>query len=104
MDAQDIILQIKQDNSNAVVKMAELKKTIDSLKNNNKELNNTQKELVKEMNELAKAGKGTSNEFKELEKSYNNNTQLIVENNQATAELSRQMKDQSMQVSILVKS
>ena len=74
---EQIILQVKADNSEAITQMAKLTQETTKLKDENAKLTKQNKESQKAMSDLAKEGKKNSDEYKALEASIaKNNTTL----------------------------
>lgn len=97
-ETQDILLQIKIDNSQTLTGMADLTDEITKLKDANKALTKTTKEQNDELKKLgAELGKDSA-EYKKAEKALNENRVAIEANKQAVKTLSAEYNNQAKSV------
>lgn len=84
---EEIILQIKTDNSEAITQMAKLTQETAKLKDENAKLSKSNKDASTAMKELAASGKKNSEEYKTLESAVNKNNATLEANKAAIKSL-----------------
>jgi len=97
-EVEDIIMQVRIDNSQTLTDMAKLTEQIEELKNSNKELTKTTKAQNDELKKIgAEQGKNSA-EYKKAEAALNTNRAAVESNKQAIKTLSAEYNNQAKSV------
>jgi len=97
-EVEDIIMQVRIDNSQTLTDMAKLTEQIEELKNSNKELTKTTKAQNDELKKIgAEQGKNSA-EYKKAESALNTNRAAVESNKQAIKTLSAEYNNQAKSV------
>lgn len=97
-EVEDIIMQVRIDNSKTLTDMAKLTEQIEELKNSNKELTKTTKAQNDELKKIgAEQGKNSA-EYKKAETALNANRAAVESNKQAIKTLSAEYNNQAKSV------
>lgn len=94
-ETEEIIIQIKAENTKALTAIAEQKTAIDNLKKSTKELETQNKSLEKQLDQMSKAGKENSDEYKSIADQMKANKQEIIANSEAMKARNRIIQESS---------
>ena len=96
---EEIILQVRAQNSEAITQMAKLTQETTKLKDENAKLVKSNKDTEKAMKDLASSGKQNSEEYKKLEASVQKNNATIEANKAAVKSLNSEYGSYQKQLS-----
>lgn len=101
---EEIILQVKAENSEALRNIIEQRKAVDDLKASNARLKAENKELAKSMDELTKQGKAETDEYRRQQKQLESNTTAINANSEAMKAANREIAESSRHIQNNIKA